>query len=105
MVTGASAGIGATFARQLAARGCDLILVARRAERLAGQALEIEAAFPVRAEILAADLTDRADLAGVEARIAGSERLEYLVNNAGFGVVGRFSRCRLRPWITCTGCT
>jgi short-subunit dehydrogenase len=90
MVTGASAGIGATFARQLAARGCDLILVARRAERLAEQAREIEAAFPVKAKTLAADLTDGADLAGVEARIAGSERLEYLVNNAGFGVVGRF---------------
>jgi len=90
LITGASAGIGATFARHLAARGCDLLLVARRRDRLEEQARAIEAAHSVRAEILEADLIDDADLRTVEARIAASPNLEYLVNNAGFGIAGRF---------------
>jgi short-subunit dehydrogenase len=84
LITGASSGIGATFARALAARGYDLILVARRKERLEAMAREMNA------EVLVADLTDDADLKRVEERIAALENLELLVNNAGFGVMGRF---------------
>ncbi len=85
LVTGASAGIGSTFARRLSRDGYDLILVARRRDRLERLAHEVGGA-----ETIAADLTDDADLARVEDRITAEPRLELLVNNAGFGVIGRF---------------
>jgi short-subunit dehydrogenase len=90
LITGASSGIGATFARKLATRGYDLVLVARRKDRLEQEALSIQASHPVHAEILAADLTCDADLKAVEDRIAAAPNLEFLVNNAGFGIAGRF---------------
>ncbi len=85
-VTGASAGIGAEFARKLAARGYDLLLIARRLERLEKMAAEL----PVDAEPFAADLALPADLERVAARLAGEPRLALLVNNAGFGTHGTF---------------
>ncbi len=87
LITGASSGIGATFARKLAARGYDLILVARRGDRLSLLAKELSA---VHAETIAADLTTDAGLQSVEQAICNSPRLELLVNNAGFGTLGRF---------------
>jgi len=89
LITGASAGIGATFARALAARGYDLILVARRKDRLEALADEIKKHHGGRAEALPADLTSDTDLLRIEERIAASD-LDLLVNNAGFGVIGRF---------------
>jgi short-subunit dehydrogenase len=85
MVTGASSGIGAAFARRLAREGFSLILVARRLHPLQQLASELGGA-----ETLAADLTLPEDLARVEARIASAGELELLVNNAGFGTRGRF---------------
>jgi short-subunit dehydrogenase len=90
LITGASSGIGATFARKLAARGYDLVLVARRKERLEEQARAIQTSHSVETEILPADLTRDADLKAVEDRIAAAPNLEFLVNNAGFGIAGRF---------------
>lgn len=90
LVTGASSGLGAVFARQLAARGYDLVLVARRLGRIEALGQEIATAHGVRAESLAADLATDAGLAAVESRIAQSEALELLVNNAGFGTLGKF---------------
>jgi short-subunit dehydrogenase len=90
LITGASSGIGATFARRLAARGYDLALVARRKDRLEETARDIESSHSVRAEILVADLTRDADLLNVENYIRGAPNLEFLVNNAGFGITGRF---------------
>jgi short-subunit dehydrogenase len=86
LVTGASAGLGATFARKLAARGYNLILVARRADRLGALAAEL----PVKSSIIAADLTTEAGLNSTESAIRACSSLELLVNNAGFGTKGRF---------------
>jgi short-subunit dehydrogenase len=90
VVTGASAGIGAVYARRLASEGYDLVLVARRKERLEELAAELESRFNAQAEVLPADLTRDADLKAVEDRIARAENLEFLLNNAGFGGIGRF---------------
>lgn len=84
LITGASSGIGAAFARALAGRGYDLVLVARHQDRLEALAREIEG------EVLPADLTKDAELSLVEDRIAAADNLELLVNNAGFGTLGRF---------------
>src|SRR5690348_7471465 len=85
LVTGASAGIGVAFAHRLARDGYDLILVARRVDRLEALARELGGA-----ETLAADLTSDSDLKRVEERIAATPNLQLLVNNAGFGTQGRF---------------
>lgn len=90
LITGASAGIGATFARTLAARGFDLILAARRRDRLEALAGELAAAHGVRVEILEADLTDAAQLHQVETRLHAEPAVTLLINNAGFGISGRF---------------
>jgi short-subunit dehydrogenase len=80
LVTGASEGIGEEFARQLAGRGCALVLVARRRERLEELAEELG----VECEALPADLTDVDELRRVEARLEDAERpVDLLVNNAG----------------------
>ncbi len=84
LITGASAGLGAEFARQLAARGHDLLLVARREERLKDLARELGAAHGVRVEVFAADLAEPEAPARIEAFTA--ERglpIDWLVNNAG----------------------
>src|ERR671913_561859 len=88
VVTGASSGIGAEIARQLARRGHGVTLVARRGDRLEGLAGEL-AATGVRAEVLPADLSDRAARAGLLGRVEAAGLVPYvLVNNAGLSTVG-----------------
>ena len=87
LVTGPTAGIGLSFAHQLADRGHDLVLVARDEARLEALAAELRTSYGVTVEVLAADLTDRAALARVEQRVAANENpVGLLVNNAGFGL-------------------
>ena len=91
LITGATAGIGHEYARQLAARGDGLVLVARDEARLQDVAADLRDAHRVEVEVLVADLTDRDDLARVEARLADRDRpVDLLVNNAGFGLKNRF---------------
>ncbi len=90
LVTGASAGIGLCFAERLAEQGHDLILVARRRDRLEDLARRLGADCGADVEVQPADLTDPAELRKIEDRIIAEPRLSLLVNNAGFGTVGRF---------------
>ena len=85
LVTGASSGIGAEFAKHMARDGYDLILVARRRERLEELARQLQTDHSIAAEVLVADLTQPSDLRLVEQRLAEDSALEMLVNNAGFG--------------------
>ncbi len=91
LITGASAGLGAEFARQLAADGFSLVLVARDEQRLRGLADELADSRGAEIEVLPADLTDAADLERVAARVADAGRpVDVLVNNAGFAVAEPF---------------
>ncbi|HEY6269456.1 MAG TPA: SDR family oxidoreductase [Candidatus Acidoferrum sp.] len=83
VVTGASSGIGAVYADRLASRGYDLLLVARTRKPMDDLAKKLEAGTGRRIEILAADLTDSNDLAGVERILREDPRISLLVNNAG----------------------
>ena len=87
LVTGASAGIGAVYADRLAQRGYDLILVARRGDRLQSISKRITQETGRKVEVIIADLSDRADLKRVEDILRGDTRISMLVNNAGLGAI------------------
>jgi uncharacterized protein len=88
LITGASSGIGAAYADRLAGRGFDLILVARRQERLDGLAERLRKTHGRNIEVFPADLGNAGDLARVEALIRTRQDIEILVNNAGLGALG-----------------
>ncbi|CAE6908019.1 SDR family oxidoreductase [Pseudomonas marincola] len=88
LITGASSGIGATYAQRLAKRGYDLLLVARDLERLQALASKLSEESGVRVETLKADLTNSADLQIVEQRLRSDSAISLLVNNAGVAVNG-----------------
>jgi short-subunit dehydrogenase len=88
LVTGASSGIGATYADRLARRGYDLILVARDESRLQALAARLRAATGVKIDVLKANLVDKAELADVEQRLRDDQSITLLVNNAGIASAG-----------------
>lgn len=90
LITGASTGIGATYADRLARRGYNLVLVARDRQRLDGVADRLRSQYGVQVEVQQADLTDRASLATVEQRLATDSAITLLLNNAGSTVEGSF---------------
>ena len=90
LITGASGGIGEAFARHLARRGHDVVLVARRRERLEQLAAELSEAHGIDAEVIAADLSEDAAVASVEERLRRGD-IDLLVNDAGFGTRGEFA--------------
>jgi short-subunit dehydrogenase len=96
LVTGASSGLGAEFARQLAAMGAHVVLVARREDRLKELAGELERARGVRTLVVPADLGEEAARQELRDRVrAQGIEVEALVNNAGFGLYGEFLS---HPW-------
>ena len=97
LVTGASSGIGAAYARRLAQDGYAVILVARREARLQALAAELTQLYKVNVDIIVADLSQLDDLARVEASIAATDDLTMLVNNAGFGLLGDFAEKGIEP--------
>jgi short-subunit dehydrogenase len=96
LVTGASAGIGEAFARELAARGCNLVLTARRRERLEALSGELQSRHAIRVECISADLAEPQAPAQLCAEIARRGiAVDTLVNNAGYGLPGHF---HAQPW-------
>ena len=90
-ITGASSGIGETFARELARRGYDLLITARREERLVALKHALEAAHGITVSYCRADLTTEDGIRTVEDALCGAAAVDMLINNAGFGLGGLFS--------------
>ena len=88
IVTGASSGLGAVYADRLAARGFDLILVARRVERLGTLAASLAEKYGVAVRAMAADLADADDLRRVAGELSSNAAITMLVNNAGVSTLG-----------------
>lgn len=88
LVTGASSGIGAVYAQRLAARGFDLLLVARDQQRLESAASQLREAHGVQVEVLKADLTQKDDLLKLQQRLRSDSSISLLLNNAGVGADG-----------------
>src|SRR6478735_4456039 len=91
LVTGASSGIGATYADRFARRGHDLVLVARDKTRMDDLAERLRRETGVAVDVVPADLTDAAQTRAVEARLSDDGRVGILINNAGANVGGAFA--------------
>jgi short-subunit dehydrogenase len=95
LITGGSCGIGAAFAIELAKAGFDLVLVARRTDKLTAIAKQIETTYQVGVKTLAADLSNETGISLLENEIASHQNLSILINNAGFGTTGNFAEIDL----------
>lgn len=106
VITGASAGIGQAFAERLARYGYDLVAVARRKERLDELAARLSRQYAVVVQPVVADLANPGDvehLAGIVSELGKADRLELLINNAGFGTVGQFAELPLQSQLDMLG--
>lgn len=92
VITGASSGMGLAFARKLAQMGFNLILIARRRDRLSRIAAELESEYPIHCDILSADLSLNEDIQKAVNKIKQTDDLDILINNAGFATLGYFHR-------------
>jgi short-subunit dehydrogenase len=90
LITGASSGIGAEFTRELAKQGFNLILVARRKQRLESLGQELNNKYGIKAELLVADLSKMSDIEKVASKISNTANLDVLINNAGYGIFKPF---------------
>jgi hypothetical protein len=95
LITGASTGLGAAFAQDLARRGCAVILVARSADRLQALAERLRSEYAIDTAVVPADLTDRTGQRKIEDLVAGDDAIDLVINNAGFGTLGRFAELDL----------
>ncbi|HUE94022.1 SDR family oxidoreductase [Pseudomonas sp.] len=95
LITGASSGIGATYAERLAQRGYDLLLVARDLPRLQALSARLTEQYGVKVEALKADLTDKADLHAVTQRLRADKAISLLINNAGMAMHGQLAEADL----------
>lgn len=91
LITGASTGIGATYATRLARRGYDLVLVARDVQRLEALADTLRKEHAIKVDVLPADLVNKADLLKVEQRLRSDASITMLVNNAGMSINGELA--------------
>ena len=90
VITGATSGIGAEFARRLAQRGYDLVVTGRRMDIIKKMAGALSSEFGVSIEVIKAELSDKKDLEGLIRHIKKIGSVEFLVNNAGFGTYDLF---------------
>jgi short-subunit dehydrogenase len=98
LITGGTAGIGAAFARALAANGDDLVLVARNADRLSEMATDLKERYAINVEVIAADLAVREEVIGVAERLISFDRpIDMLINNAGFGIRAKLTDADTTP--------
>ena len=91
LITGASSGIGEAFARELASQNYDLVIIARRKDRLEVLARELKSNYPISVDVIVADLFTEEDIERVEEYIKKVKNLDLLINNAGFDTKGNFS--------------
>lgn len=91
LITGASSGIGASYAKQLAEKGFDLILLARRKDRLQALADKLQTDYSIRCEIISADLSNGEEMQKMVHYIHQVDNLDILINNAGFATIGCFA--------------
>ena len=95
LITGASSGIGASYAKQLAEKGFDLIILARRTDQLQTLTDKLQADYSIRCEIISADLSNGEEINKVADDIRYLDNLDILINNAGFATIGYFAEVPL----------